>query len=150
MGGSTIYLKASHTAYQSESNGGSDPAETRYEYTFAEGQLQPLSKTTILPPVAPEHNGSGVSQSRTEVYDAYGRATWSRDERGFITYTPYDPSTGALIQRIQDVETSMAAGAPSGWSTPPGGGLHLVTDYQFDAQGRNTRKLGPVHTVDLK
>src|SRR5258708_7018890 len=70
------------------------------------------------------------------------------DERGFITGMSYDVPTGALIQRIDDVNTSLV-NAPSGWITPSGGGLHLVTDLQFDSQGRTTQVLGPTHTIDL-
>ncbi len=37
----------------------------------------------------------------------------------------------------------------AGWQTPTGGGLHLITDYEFDTQGRQTQSLGPTHTIDL-
>ena len=70
------------------------------------------------------------------------------DERGFITGFTYDIPSGASSQRIDDVDTTQVT-APAGWTTPAGGGLHLVTDYQFDAQGRTTQVLGPTHTIDL-
>ena len=38
---------------------------------------------------------------------------------------------------------------PSGWSTPAGGGLHLVTDFEYDSAGRLTQTLGPSHSVDI-
>ena len=38
---------------------------------------------------------------------------------------------------------------PAGWSTPPDGGLQLMSDYQVDTRGRMTQELGPAHTVDL-
>ena len=148
--GSTIYLTASEINYQSEENGGSEPAETLYDYTFFDGQLQVLRQTTTLPAVPLKQNGSGKTDLNVIVYDGYGNATWTKDERGFINYSLYDVTTGALIQSIADVDTSIVSGAPAGWSTPAGGGLNLVTDYQFDAQGRTTQQLGPVHTVDLE
>ena len=36
-----------------------------------------------------------------------------------------------------------------GWTTPAGGGLHLISDYVFDDEGRTTQVLGPVHTIDI-
>lgn len=71
------------------------------------------------------------------------------DERGFITRKTYDLATGGLIQQIDDVDTSVVSGAPSGWTTPSGGGLNLVTDYQVDNLGPTTQILGPSHVVDL-
>src|SRR5205823_4372921 len=35
------------------------------------------------------------------------------------------------------------------WTTPAGGGLHLITDFSFDSQGRTTQVLGPTHTISL-
>ncbi|MFN9037155.1 MAG: hypothetical protein ACK5YO_12725, partial [Planctomyces sp.] len=40
-------------------------------------------------------------------------------------------------------------GAPSGWTTPSGGGLNLITDFENDTQGRMTQSLGPAHTIDI-
>ena len=64
------------------------------------------------------------------------------------TLSPSFP-TGAMTQRIDDVDTSLVS-APAGWSTPSGGGLHLITDYEHDDQGRITQTLGPSHTIDLQ
>jgi len=52
-------------------------------------------------------------------------------------------------QTISDVDTSQVGDAPAGWTTPAGGGLHLISDYQHDARGRLIEELGPWHTVDL-
>ena len=57
--------------------------------------------------------------------------------------------TGAVTQRIDDVDTAQVSDEPAGWETPTGGGLHLVTDFEHDDQGRITQMLGPVHTVDI-
>lgn len=71
------------------------------------------------------------------------------DERGFITRTKYDVATRAITQQIQDVDTSVETGAPTGWTTPSGGGLNLTSDFEHDNQGRMTQSLGPSHTIDL-
>ena len=52
-------------------------------------------------------------------------------------------------KRIDDVDTSIETDAPSGWSTPSGGGLNLVTDFESDNRGRITQVLAPSHAVDL-
>jgi RHS repeat-associated protein len=149
VGNSLVYLTAAQIVYQSDAEGGSAPAETDYDYTFFDGALQVQQQITTLPVVPASQNGSGKAVTTAEVYDPYGRVTWAMDGRGFITYTLHDVATGSLIQKIDDVDTSVVSGAPAGWSTPPGGGLNLVTDYQFDLQGRITQELDPVHTVDL-
>jgi len=61
----------------------------------------------------------------------------------------YDVVTGAITQLIQDVDTSQVTDEPSGWETPTGGGLHLVTDFEHDDLGRMTQSLGPAHNVDI-
>ena len=83
-----------------------------------------------------------------EYFDTYGNKIWNMDERGFITGFTFDIPTGALVQRIDDVDTTKVA-APAGWVTPAGGGLHLITDFLFDSQGRQTQSLGPWHTIDI-
>ena len=102
---------------------------------------------TTLPAVSADQHGSGVEAERVERYDTLGNPTWSKDERGFIAYRQYDSTTGALVRMIQDVDGAQLT-LPDGWSTPTGGGLHLVTDYEFDDQGRTTQTLGPAHDVD--
>jgi RHS repeat-associated protein len=57
--------------------------------------------------------------------------------------------TSALTKRIDDVNTSLVSDEPSGWSTPAGGGLHLITDYESDDLGRITEVLGPKHDIDI-
>ena len=98
--------------------------------------------------ISAAQNGSGVSNARQEYFDFYANLTWLRDERGYLTYTNHDPVTSALIQRIDDVNTAILP-APLGWSTPAAGGLHLVTDYTNDGEGRSTQVLGPSHTIDF-
>ena len=103
-----------------------------------------LERTTTLPAVPIAQNGSGVAATRTERFDLYGNLIWLKDERGYITYREYDLVTGALRRTIEDVDDSRTitpadcsiAELPDGWTTPDGGGLHLMTDYEIDDQGR--------------
>ena len=99
--------------------------------------------------VPTEQNGSGVADFRKDYFDIYSNNTWMTDERGFITRLKYDIPTGAITQRIDDVDTAQVDDAPAGWETPTGGGLHLITDMEHDDQGRITQTLGPSHEIDL-
>ena len=54
-----------------------------------------------------------------------------------------------MIQRVEDVDTSLYDDVPSGWTTPSGGGLNLITDSVNDPQGRIVQTIGPSHPVDL-
>jgi hypothetical protein len=60
---------------------------------------------------------------------------------GRLTYTAYDETSGTVVKTIVDVDTTQTSDftdLPSGWSTPTGGGLHLLTKYVVDDQGRTT------------
>ena len=123
---------------------------TSYSYTWYEGTCQIKEKTITLPVISTSQNGSGVANTRKEYFDEYDYLTWTMDERGYINQTVYDIPTGAMTQRVQDVDTGSASGVPSGWVTPSGGGLNLVTDYEHDDRGRITQELSPTHTIDLE
>ena len=84
-----------------------------------------------------------------EYYDAHGKVAWSMDEHGFLTRLLYDAITGALIQRIEDVDTAKVSDPPPGWSTPADGGLHIITDSTYDAQGRILREIEHRPKIDL-
>jgi len=120
-----------------------------FTYDWPGGSLRPSIRTTTFPVVATAQNGSGISNTRQDIYDEFGNLTWLMDERGFITNQTYFLPTGAVTQLIEDVNTSGASGVPYGWVTPLGGGLNLVTDYTVDALGRVTQKLGPVVSIDV-
>ncbi len=143
--GNTIYPLATATSY-SQSNG-TGAILTQYAYTFQSGTLQLTERVTTLPTISPLQNGTGTTDTISEVYDGYGNVAWERGPRGFIRYMQFDPGTGGLLQSIEDVNTALMSGVPAGWTTPVGGGLHLVTDYQVDNLGRTTQTLGPVHAV---
>jgi RHS repeat-associated protein len=71
---------------------------------------------------------------------------WTKDPDGFLSYAAYDVATGAVVKTIADVNTANTGdfvGLPAGWSTPAGGGLHLVGQYEVDALGRDTRLTDP-------
>jgi len=148
VGADTIFPISKSIQYPDDST----PAttiETSYAYSFYSGTTQVKQKTTTLPVIASGQNGSGSANTRKEYFDERGYLVWEMDERGFITNYTYDAVTGALIQQVSDVDTSTATGVPSGWSTPAGGGLNLVTDIEVDELGRHVQLLGPSHTVDL-
>lgn len=147
--GTTIHPMWQETVYRSASGGGSDPVTTTYDYVWFTGTVQVQQQTTTWPVVPTGQNGSGVAASAVSVFNEFGLRTWFKNERGFITHFVYDAITNALVQRIDDVDTSIVSGAPAGWVTPAGGGLNLVTDYTNDDQGRVVEELGPEHMVDL-
>lgn len=143
----TIHPVSKQTVYRNEA--GTDPIQTTYDYSFYSGTFQIQQTTTTLPVVSSAQNGTGVAATRKTYQDTLGRTTWSMDERGFINHYVYDLGTGAILQQIQDVNTSIVSGAPAGWTSPTGGGLNLVTDYQHDELGRITETLGPLHSIDI-
>jgi len=130
-GNTTIYLPANSTTYANAD--GTGALTTSYAYTFFSGSVQIESQTTTTP-------AGGVD---TTFFDTYGRPTWKKDAKGFIDYTAYDNQTGAVTKSIVDVDTSETGdftGKPSGWTTPTGGGLHLITTYEVDGLGRTTKE----------
>jgi RHS repeat-associated protein len=148
---STYYPVATMTTYGGTY--GTDPRTTSYSYTWYSGTVQMQSETVTQPPIVAAQNGPASSTSdtanadtTTQYFDAYGRVIWSRDGGGFLTYTQYDNATGAVIKQIDDVntaDTSDFSSLPSGWTTPTGGGLELITSYQVDALGRTTEETDP-------
>ena len=128
---------------------GTGALTTTYSYTWrvvdnvVTGSM--ASQTVTRPAVSAGHNGSGQAISETTVYDSAGRAVWRKDAEGFLSYSEYDAVTGALVKSIADVKISLGgySNLPSGWTTPAGGGLHLVTMYELDGLGRTIAVTGP-------
>jgi YD repeat-containing protein len=140
----TVYPIASSTVYRNTDGTGAET--TSYAYTWFTYQARPQSMTVTRPTISAAQNGPGTPDTETPVYDVYGREIWTRDADGFITYTQYDPATGAVVKSIQDVDTSRTGdfqNLPSGWATPAGGGQHLVTLHEVDALGRDTAITDP-------
>lgn len=135
------HLPLRDTVYAEE--GGAGARITGYAYTFESGSLQPASVTISHPTVTVAHNGPGTAVSETTVYDEFGRPVWFRDGDGFISYFAYDLATSATTTVIQDVDSAAVSNEPSGWTTPSGGGLHLVTTMQVDGLGRTTKLTDP-------
>lgn len=146
-GGVTIYPVAKDTVYRNED--GTGAIVTSYEYTWPTGSNQHEQLVTKLPVVSAEQNGSGLVDSRTERFDTFGNLIWERGPRGFIRRHVYDSVRGVLTQSVEDVNTTLVSDEPSGWVTPSGGGLHVVTDYEYDDQNRATQVLGPSHEADV-
>lgn len=122
---------------------------TDTSFTYYTGTAAVQERVTALPVVAAAQNGSGVAATRRAYYDQFSNNTWTMDERGFLTRLTYDLATKALTQRIDDVDTALVTDEPPGWTTPAGGGLHLITDFEHDDEGRVTQTLGPSHSIDI-
>jgi RHS repeat-associated protein len=144
--GATVYPVANEYVYY---NG--DPEATNHTYTWAlDGSSDETnriqSEAITYPSNSSAQNGPDDNDVTTTVFDAVGRPVWSMDEDGFISYTQYDSSTGALVKQIQDVDTSSTgefSGKPDGWTTPSGGGLNLIITMQVDNLGRTTKLTDP-------
>lgn len=147
-GAFTVYPISKEISYPDVSNQ-AITIETSYSYVFHANSNQVSQKTTTWPAISGSQNGSGTANSKVEVFDVYGNLTWVKDERGFITAIRYSIPTGAVSQRIDDVDTAQVSDEPAGWTTPSGGGMQLGTDFEFDGLGRHTQELGPPHTLDL-
>jgi RHS repeat-associated protein len=136
------------------------PDTTKYTYVWYDNLLTFQQRITILPAVSARQNGSGTSDTRTEICAPNGQLLWLKDERGFISEFTYDDATGAPVRTVRDYNTAASSSSsgtsssssttvPDGWETPSGGGLNLVTDYEHDDRGRITQELGPPHEIDL-
>ncbi|MDY3557370.1 hypothetical protein R5W24_006560, partial [Gemmata sp. JC717] len=149
VGGMNFFHLASETVYRNDNGTGGQT--TSYSYTFRSGTNDIAATTVTLPAVTTAQNGSNSATTVTTVNDAFGRPVWQKDQAGFLTYTAYDPATGAVVKTITDADTTQTgtfASLPSGWATPSGGGLHLTTRYEVDALGRATKVTAPNGRVD--
>jgi RHS repeat-associated protein len=143
-GGITIDPVASSTVYRNADGTGAETTSNAYTWSGSTVGVQSL--TVTLPVISAAQNGPGVADVQTTYFDGFGRPVWSKDGGGYLSYTAYDPATGAVSKTIDDVNTADTGdftGLPSGWSTPSGGGLELVTQYVVDALGRPTKVTDP-------
>ncbi|HEX8339471.1 MAG TPA: hypothetical protein VF624_01050, partial [Tepidisphaeraceae bacterium] len=144
-----VYPVASETQYRNADGTGAQT--TTYAYTWYTDSLQAATKTTTDPVVTTAQNGSNSATSSVHFYDTHGRVVWSKDEAGFLIYNAYDLTTGGLLKQIVDVKTTQTsdfANLPSGWTTPTGGGLHLITTMLVDDKGRTTKLVDPNGNVN--
>jgi len=147
-GGATATPVATDTVYRNTNGTGAQT--TSSAYAWYSGTTQPQQVTTTLPAVTAAENGPGTAATDATVYDTYGQPVWAKDEGGYLAYTAYDIATGAVVKSIQDVNTADTgdfANLPSGWATPTGGGLELITTDQVDTLGRATKETSPAGNV---
>ena len=120
---------------------------TSYQYELFPGTDKVLQKTTALPAIPKEQNGTGFAGTMVERFDEKGRLIWSKDVLGIIEYNQFDPKSGQLVKTIRDVDMAKTADfgekIPQGWATIADAGKHLVTEYEYDVQGRMTQVLSP-------
>jgi RHS repeat-associated protein len=143
-GGRTNVVPAAETEYRNTDGTGAET--TSYSYTWYSGTAAVESATISLPVVTAAQNGPATADTTIVVCDLYGRPVWTKDADGYLTYTAYDALTGAAIKTITDVDTQQTGdftGLPTGWTTPTGAGLHLVTTCEVDAFGRTTKLVDP-------
>ncbi len=139
---------ATDTVYAA--TGGGSPETATYTYTLSSTDTAITSETVTLPSTTADE-ASGAGDSTTTTFDVFGRPVWTQDAAGYLSYTQYDPATGAVVLSVQDVNTSTgipsgsleASTKPSGWTTPTGGGLNLVTTDIVDPLGRSTEETDP-------
>jgi hypothetical protein len=146
--GQTIAPVATDTV--NRNTDGTGAQTTSFSYTWYSGTAQIQSETDTLPVISAAQNGPAVADVTTTFFDQFGNATWFKDGDGFITYDAYDAATGALVTNIDDVDTTKTSefqNLPSGWSTPTGGGLNLITTDVVDALGRTTKETSPAGNV---
>jgi hypothetical protein len=130
----------------SRNTDGTGGETSSYAFTWFSSTNQVQSATISLPTVSSGQNGPGSADTEVVFYDLYGQPIWTKDGDGFISYVAYDQATSAVTKTITDVntaDTSDFSNLPSGWSTPTGGGLHLITQDEVDSLGRTTKLTDP-------
>ena len=131
---------------------------TTYSYTFYPDNGPTGSaietETTSLPAVSTADGGTGSAPTSSDVYNSLGQLVWSQDANGSISYTGYDPATGAVTEQIQDVNFGPTYNVgntqfdndlgllPQSWGLPTTG-KNLVTTYHVDSQGRTIEETDP-------
>ncbi len=142
-------IPASDTVYRNSDGTGGET--TSFAYTFFGSTAAVESLTVTLPTVSSAQNGPGSADQVKTYFDSWGRPIWTKDGDGFLHYTEYDMGTGAVTKTIVDVDSSEIgdfSNKPSGWTTPTGGGLHLITQFEVDGMGRPTKITSPGGRID--
>jgi len=144
----TVDPVATHTSYRNTNGTGGESAS--FSYTWFTGTTLMQSETVTSPTISSAQNGPGAADVATTFFDMLGRTIWTKDADSFLNYFAYDQATSALTKSITDVDTTKTTdftGLPSGWTTPSGGGLHLITQLAVDALGRPTQLTDPLGNI---
>jgi YD repeat-containing protein len=147
-GGISVDPVANTVAFRNTDGTGGET--TSYSYTWFSGTTQMQSVAVSAPTISSTQNGPGTADTTTTFFGTSERPIWSKDPDGFLTYVAYDPVTGAATKTINDVDTTQTGdfqNLPTGWSTPSGGGLHLITNLVVDALGRPTQITDPLGDI---
>jgi RHS repeat-associated protein len=142
--GITVGAIAGVTVYRNTDGTGAET--TSFSYTWFSGTAGVQSETTTLATISSSQNGPGSADVSVSYFSALGQLIWHKDADGFLSYVAYDQATGAVVKTIADVNTANTSDftvLPSGWSTPSGAGLHLITTIAVDALGRHTQVTDP-------
>ena len=101
---------------------GTGAETTSYAYTYFSGTAAIEQETASLPAVTDQNSsGTGVTDTLTAILNTEGQAVWQQDANGNISYTAYDPVTGAVVEQIQDVsaaEASAGSACPTASRSP--------------------------------
>ncbi len=135
-----------------------------YDGLYQVASVSGDSFTYTLPSNAPSSSSVTVTvqaMSGSQAgYNAYGQAVWLQSANGSISYTQYDPATGATTETIGDVDFGSdnfsggtIIGVPEGdytlltttlgWVLPPDGGKNQTTVDKVDSQGRTIEEIDP-------
>jgi len=156
----TVYLPFRSIEYPNADGSSPRVTTTRYSFYDVGGTIAaPAIKTrqTILPVVHTDQGGAVAVDDTTTPgptsTEVYGRVIWSKDAAGSISYTAYDPATGAVVKQIRDVNNltgttdfssaSIDLVGDLGWSVTSGSHAHLITRYVVDSLGRTTEEVDP-------
>ena len=138
----TVLFVDTQTVFQGD---GVD-ATTSYSYTFYSGTSQIEQETITLPFVSDQPGDTGTETSpdtETIVFNRQDQPVWTQDANGEINYTAYDPDTGAVVEQIQDVNSSTAESLDCPLAVADGTHLNLKTTYKVDLLGRTVEETDP-------
>ncbi len=142
VAGGIIYPLANKTTYRNTD--GTGGMNTRFDYAWIGSTAQMTSMTTTKAIITAAQNGPGTADVEVEVYDSLMRVIWQKDANDRISYTDYDPGTGAVLKTIVDVNsattTDFVGTCPWTSGSSP---LHLMTTYLVDGLGRTTKITNP-------
>ena len=157
VGTNDFFFTAHSTAFPQDVTSSPSTASTGAHttvntYTWYSGTNLVEAMTTDMPVVSTANNGPNSADESKVFNDSFGRTIWTMDADGYINYTAYDQSTGAVIKTITDVNYASLSGGEqtsltaTGWSYH-GSGLNLVTTNEVDSMGRTTKMTDPLGNV---